>query len=871
MPASFSVLLAGLFTQAVLAAVIAGLIYTFSRIYQLQRSGILVGSWAVLSAYYFTTAAALAWHGEPGDLARILISILSSASFYTFAILLGDGLLTVAQGRPFPGRWRTGMLVTGVVLAVVGSLLFLGPSDSTAARYFARVGFRSLVVGSAVVVFGGLLLRKRPARTYSRGLLGVGLLGWGLVQFHHGVTALLGLFGFDGPPYEAYLTHLGILFVALSGLAMAGWLLERERFRTAEEVARFQALFDQSAAPMAFISPELTWMRVNRALCRMLGRPPEELIGHPTSEVTHPEDVAFTDADAETMRQSDPSRTYFAKRYLRRDGSTVWAHVTISLIRGAGGDSAYFAGVYEDVTERRNAEAALTRAEQRSRVLIEQSSDMVSVLSPDGTVLFVSPAIERLMGYRADQRVGHSVVDVVHQDDRARLLETVARVAAAPQGSVEVIRFRALGGDGSWRRLEAAITNLLEEPTVRGLVANTRDITAREQLEEQFRQAQKMEGVGRLAGGIAHDFNNLLTVILGNASLVERELPAESSLRADAAMIREAAERGAELTRHLLAFARRQVVEPKVVDLNASLRELQALIGRVLGPTVELQQDLASDTGAVRIDPGQLQQVLVNLAVNAKDALPGGGRMIIRTRRRRYSTDEAREVGLSGPGDYVHLDVEDSGTGFAVEARDRLFEPFFTTKADGKGTGLGLATCYGIVRQSDGVILAQDSPEGGALLRVILPRATQPLTDLVPDPEPGRRGWETVLVVDDEPAVRSLVVRTLRHQGYQVLEAEDGVAGAMVSQGYAEPIHALVTDVVMPRMGGLELAERIRRERPGVHLLFTSGFAEGFDFRDQAALRGAGFLEKPFRPNVLIARLRALLDRPTVEPRADPP
>ncbi|MEK6687110.1 MAG: response regulator, partial [Gemmatimonadota bacterium] len=461
--------------------------------------------------------------------------------------------------------------------------------------------------------------------------------------------------------------------------------------------------------------------------------------------------------------------------------------------------------------------------------------------------------------------------EVVHQDDRARLLETVARVAAAPQGSVEIIRFRALGGDGSWRRLESAITNLLEEPTVKGLVANTRDITAREQLEEQFRQAQKMEGVGRLAGGIAHDFNNLLTVILGNASLVERELPAESPLRADAAMIRVAAERGAELTRQLLAFARRQVVEPKVVDLNASLRELESLIGRVLGPTVELRQDLAGDTGAVRIDPVQLQQVMVNLAVNAKDAMPDGGRMIIRTRRRPYSIHEARETGLSGPGDYVHLDVEDSGTGIALEARDRLFEPFYTTKADGKGTGLGLATCYGIARQNDGVILAQDSPEGGALFRLILPRATRPLTEPVADPEPGRQGWETVLVVDDEPAVRSLVVRTLRHQGYQVLEAEDGVAGEMVSQGHAEPIHVLVTDVVMPRMGGLELAERIRRQRPQVKLLFMSGFADGFDFRDQAALRGAEFLEKPFRPQALVARLRTLLDRPTVEPQSDAP
>ena len=866
MLASFSVLLAGLFTQAVLAAVIAGLIYTFSRTYQLQRTGMLVGSWTALSVFYFATAVPAPSLGEPGDLARILISILATTSLYTFAILLGDGLLAVAQARRLPGRWRAGLLATGAVLAVVGSLLFLAPSDS-AVRYFARVGVRALLVGVAVVGYGGFLLHKGPARTLSRRLLGVGLLGWGLVQLHYGATALLGLFGFAEPPYEAYLTHLGILLLALSGLAMAGWLLERERFQAAEEGARFQALFNESAVPMAFIAADLTWMRVNRSLCRLLGRPPEELLGRPTSEVTHPEDVAFTDAAAETIRQSDPSRTHFARRYLRRDGSTVWVNVTISIIRGAGGDPAYFAGVYEDVTERRNAEAALTRAEQRSRVMVEQSSDMVSVLSPDGTVLFVSPAIERLMGYRADQRMGHSVVEVVHQDDRARLLETVARAAAAPQGSVEVVRFRAVGGDGSWRRLESAITNLLEEPAIKGLVANTRDITAREQLEEQFRQAQKMEGVGRLAGGIAHDFNNLLTVILGNASLVERELPAESSLRADVAMIRDAAERGADLTRQLLAFARRQVVEPKVVDLNASLREMRDLIGRVLGPTVELQQDLAGDAGAVRVDPGQLHQVMVNLAINAKDALPDGGRVIIRTRRRRYLLNEAREIGLSGPGDYVQLDMEDSGAGFALEARDRLFEPFFTTKPDGQGTGLGLATCYGIVRQSDGVILAQDSPEGGALLRVILPHAIQPLSDLVSDPGPGRQGWETVLVVDDEPAVRSLVVRTLRRQGYRVLEAEDGVAGEKVSQGHAEPIHALVSDVVMPRMGGLELAERIRRERPDVHLLFTSGFADGFDFRDQAALHGAEFLEKPFRPQALIARLRGLLDRPAVEPR----
>ncbi|MEK6687111.1 MAG: PAS domain S-box protein, partial [Gemmatimonadota bacterium] len=209
---------------------------------------------------------------------------------------------------------------------------------------------------------------------------------------------------------EAYFPNVTVLFLALSGLAQVGWLLEAARRHSAEEHALLRALFDQSAAPMAFVSSELTWMRVNRALCRMLGRPPEELIGHPTSEVTHPEDVAHTNLAAETMRQSDPARTHFAKRYIRRDGSTAWFNITASLIRGADGDPAYIASVYEDVTERRTAEDALTRAEQRSRALIEQSSDMVSVLSPDGTVLFVSPAIERLMGYRADQRVGHSVV-----------------------------------------------------------------------------------------------------------------------------------------------------------------------------------------------------------------------------------------------------------------------------------------------------------------------------------------------------------------------------------------------------------------------------------------------------------------------------
>ncbi len=851
----------GILVQGVICVVnaVTVLLFAGDRREPLVRT--LAGAWVALAVFYVShvaMAVETTW-----DLSTISVGIVSSTAYFAFAIMLWSGSRVLATGQPITGRRFTWLLLLALGLSIALTVVHVQLPDATPQRFFARVGFRSLLVGGAVM-WGVALLWRLPTSRLRRSprVFGAALGVWGLTQLYYGITSLLGSLGYPSDIFvvRAYLPLLGVAALATAGQAVVGWMVEYERQQGELQVTRGRLLFEQAAAPMAFVSLDLRWLEVNEALSRFLGYPPEEILGRSTLDITHPDDVEPTRSMADAYLRGEGGAP-LVKRYIRPSGEVVWARLVPAVIRNEEGRPKHFLTVLEDETDRRRAAEDLRQAERRNRVLIERSSDLVTVVSPTGTVRFISPAVERLLGYEVNQRVGHPITDILHPDDQTRVLEMFDRVAAAPQGAVELVHYRGRHADGNWRQLESAVANFVEDPTVQGLVVNTRDITDRVQLEDEFRQFQKLEGVGRLAGGIAHDFNNLLTVILGNASLVEQELPAESELRQDVTVIREAAERGADLTRQLLSFARRRVVEPEVIDAGAFVQALTGLLTRLLGPTIELTVDLAPDTG-VLVDPGQLQQVMVNLVVNAREAMPDGGRLAIRSRSRFVGTEEAARAGLAAPRDYVVFDVEDSGPGLSPEVREFLFEPFFTTKGSEKGTGLGLATCYGIARQAGGAIVAAEESAGGARFLVYLPRVQGPGAAAVsPAALDTSSGTETVLVVDDEPAVRGVIVRTLRRKGYQILEAGDGVEAEAISAAHDAPIHALVTDVVMPRMGGIELATRLRAARPGLHVLFMSGFAEGYAFRNQAALSGARFLEKPYLPHELTQRLRELLDR----------
>ena len=411
---------------------------------------------------------------------------------------------------------------------------------------------------------------------------------------------------------------------------------------------------------------------------------------------------------------------------------------------------------------------------------------------------------------------------------------------------------------------QASLATAVDERTESLMAANRRleeQVEQRELAEAQVQHMQKMEGLGRLAGGIAHDFNNILTGILGYVGLLQENLAPGTGLREDVDEIDRAARRAADLTRQLLTFARRQAVTLSVVDLNVILREVERILQRLIGEDVEMTIDLEDPGWSVLMDRTQVEQILTNLVVNARDAMPGGGSIMLRTRNVQYAPDRP-ELGHSlKVRDFVRLDVQDTGTGMDSETAARIFEPFFTTKGPGKGTGLGLAICYGIVQQAGGEVSVVSAPRGGTTISIYLPRADRPaesaLPDVVPDPTPGH---ETVLLVEDEDTVRKFAARALGERGHPVLVAPDGHAALRIAAQHQGPISLLVTDIVMPRMGGRLVAEQLGAMRPGIRTLFISGHVDDPRVREAVAADDAAFLAKPFTARELIDAVRNLLD-----------
>ena len=448
------------------------------------------------------------------------------------------------------------------------------------------------------------------------------------------------------------------------------------------------------------------------------------------------------------------------------------------------------------------------------------------------------------------------VMAVIAPEDRERVAAALVEAETTGTYALEHRVVRA-SGEVRWVRAAARIRREQDGPS---LVGGVLDITAHKRLELQVAQSQKLESIGRLAGGVAHDFNNLLTAILGSVELAGLALDRSSPAVAELEHVRRSAERGAMLTNQLLAFARRQVIEPRVVSPNELVVEVEQLLQRILGEDIELIA-VCQAAGHVRVDPHQIERVLINLATNSRDAMPRGGRMTIETQD--VTLDETRYGNYTeiAPGPYVVLAVSDTGVGIPSEAMPHLFEPFYTTKGLEHGTGLGLATCYGIVRQAGGHIQVYSEPGRGTTFRIYLPRvqsAAEPAPS--PAPQPRSPGRETALLVEDDVGVRRVTVRMLQHYGYRVLEASGGDEAIALAATHPGPIELLITDVVMPGMGGRELADRLLELRPGIAVLFVSGYTENAIVHHGVLDRGVAFLQKPFTPGALQARVRQILD-----------
>ena len=485
------------------------------------------------------------------------------------------------------------------------------------------------------------------------------------------------------------------------------------------------------------------------------------------------------------------------------------------------------------------------RTERLYRSLTEDAHDIVNLIDREGMLRYVSPAAERALGWRPEELIDRSALELIHPEDARGVASTIGHALANPHQSVSA-EFRFRHRDGSWRTFESTGRVL---PTTGGsplLIVVSRDATERRELEARLREAQKMESLGRLAGGVAHDFNNLLTAILGSVELLKNELPEGSRERAELDEIASSGERAARLTSQLLAFARRQPIALRVVDLATLVRGMEGLLRRLLRDEIVLELEAGPGPATVRGAAEQLEQVVVNLVVNARDALEHGGRITVATGR---------------AGEWVQLSVSDTGAGMSEEVQRRAFEPFFTTKPPGQGTGLGLATCYGIVEQSGGTIVADSAPGRGTTVRILLPFApAEPAAIEAPAREPRRERRGTVLLVEDEPAVRRIAMLALRRAGHLVLEAADAPAALRIAEDGAVELDLLVTDVVMPGMGGRALAARLREQRPDLPVLFVSGYTEDEALRREIAALRAAFLPKPFTPDTLRAKVEELLD-----------
>jgi two-component system cell cycle sensor histidine kinase/response regulator CckA len=543
------------------------------------------------------------------------------------------------------------------------------------------------------------------------------------------------------------------------------------------------------------------------------------------------------------------------------------AHV-FQVARASRGRDRVLAIVARDVSERITAERLLRESEARHRMLVESAYDLIAEFDLHGRYVYLSPNFDRQLGYAPDELLAASWFDQVHPDDRDRARAAVRDLSGHATDACPPLRLRH--SDGRWLWVE---TNLKKYENVRGeplVLAFFRDITRRKTAEEalersrqELLQSQKMEAIGRLAGGVAHDFNNLLTAIIGYCDLLLEEVGDRSELRADAEEIIRAANRAADLTRQLLAFSRRQVLLPKVLDLNALVSDVERLLRRLIGEDIELVTRLEGVRPHVKLDPGQLEQLVINLAVNARDSMPRGGRITISTANQAIPAEGNPAHPGIGPGRYILLGVQDTGVGMDAETLSKIFEPFFTTKGASKGTGLGLATVYGIIRQSGGEIRVESELGNGSKFTVYLPRVDQ----AVDPPEPVSvaeelRGGETILLVEDSETVRSLVKRYLEKHGYTVIEAPSGIDALRSARNHDGPIALLVTDVVLPKMDGHALARRLAQTRPETRVLYMSGFSDDALSRHGVQAGDIALLQKPFSPAALLREVRRILGAP---------
>lgn len=644
---------------------------------------------------------------------------------------------------------------------------------------------------------------------------------------------------------------------------MAGFIVHAtdltEKEAAQEELSRAQrnweAIFRAVGHPMMVLAPDRTILAANEATAQLVGRSVEEVVGLKCSDAVHGCAVPCG-CPFQTMLES--GRIESAEMLLELSGRTYL--VSCTPVKGPDGELEKVIHMTTDITDRKRAENALAASEDKFRAFFENEAELCFILGPEGNLTDVNRAAEAALGVARVEALGHSLGSLFDPVSGGRLDEILQALAADPGSESLELELCTRAG----RRLSVLLSAGVighDGDRPRQCIVTMRDVTESRMLQQELAHSQKMESVGRLAGGVAHDFNNVLTVIFGRCDLMLSRLPANDPLASDIMQIRECAMRSAEITQQLLAFSRKQVASPEVLDVNSVVRNMERMLVHLIGEDVELVVQLDEAVPAVKADKTQIEQVVMNLVLNARDAMPDGGTLSLRTGCSRVPLEEPALIQRLPEGDYAVLHVTDTGTGMDKSVMDRLFEPFFTTKEPGRGGGLGLSTVYGIVSQSGGAILVESEPGEGSTFSVYLPAYIGQASSVERSSQlPGDlSGIETILLIEDEASVREMLAEMLREQGYEVLDSRSGEEALELFRSLDDPPDLILSDVVLPGISG---PDAVGMMSPGseVAVLFMSGYSADEGRWRGSPGEGSRFIQKPFTPHELFQTIREVLD-----------
>jgi PAS domain S-box-containing protein len=754
--------------------------------------------------------------------------------FFAFAITSGATLYTFATGTHRAGTW-TGLLwtVTYCLLVVIAATWDGAEQSPLETTDFFAPGMQLLAQFSPLLI---------PAIVFPL------VLQIAQEQFFWSIFLVMASFA----------AAAGRLFVVQSQLLSSSQELQKN-------LSLLQGITEGTTDAVFAKDLQGRYLMINSAGARFLGRSVEEVIGKNASELFSPESGRQIFERDRAILQSGETSTYeevgisdgVARTYLSTKGP----------YRDATGRVVGLLGISRDITDRKRAEEEIHKSEQRLRIHVEHTPLAVIEWDLNFRVVAWNAAAERIFGFSREQAMGQHVTFIVPPAFRQQV-DQVWQGLLGQKGGARSTNDNITKA-GRTISCEWYNTPLVDESgRVFGVASLVQDVTERVALEEKLHHAQKMEAVGRLAGGIAHDFNNILTVIMGYSQILTDGVPVASRLMDATVQIRTAAERAEEITRQLLAFSRKQMLSPRPIDLNNVMMNLDTMLRRLIGDDVAIETVPGRDLGTVKADPGQIEQVIMNLAVNARDAMPSGGTLTLETANAELDDAYAREHPPLQPGRYVMLAVSDTGIGMTADTQAHIFEPFFTTKEVGKGTGLGLSTVYGIVKQSGGYIWVYSEPDRGTTFKVYFPWVDQPAEDVRAERRPAgmQRGTETILLVEDNEQVRELTCEVLADSGYKVLAAASPAEGIALCRTNHPDIHLLVTDVILPGMNGPQLAEQVKQISPRTRVLYVSGYTSNAIVHYGVLDAGLWFLAKPFSLSELVAKVREVLDSESPEP-----